>query len=169
MHHLQKCKRTTMPQDTSRKRKRSLDMAQAGRKVAKVPDDCVVIAVDFGTTFSGVAYSFNVPGKTPDVVSILDWPGEFLLSSQLPKCLLFLFAPRFPNCSLTVLKASRDFVSPRCRLSSFTTKKTQPSSSGVVRLIGARPLFESQAAARSRAAQTTLPPQLSQKGSQGTA
>ncbi|KUI61322.1 hypothetical protein VP1G_08476 [Cytospora mali] len=38
-------------------------------------DDRLVIALDFGTTFSGVAYAFNVPGKKADVVSIMDWPG----------------------------------------------------------------------------------------------
>lgn len=43
----------------------------------KLPDDRLVIAVDFGTTYSGVAYAFNVPGKEADVVSIQDWPGEF--------------------------------------------------------------------------------------------
>lgn len=42
----------------------------------KLPDDRLVIAVDFGTTYSGVAYAFNVPGKKADVTSILDWPGE---------------------------------------------------------------------------------------------
>lgn len=47
-----------------------------GPKVAKLADDRIVIAVDFGTTFSGVAYAFNVPGKTPDIVSVLEWPGE---------------------------------------------------------------------------------------------
>lgn len=43
---------------------------------AKLADDRIVIAVDFGTTFSGVAYAFNVPGKTADVVSVLEWPGK---------------------------------------------------------------------------------------------
>lgn len=43
-------------------------------------DDRIVIAVDFGTTFSGVAYAFNSPGKKPEVVSILDWPGGFFAS-----------------------------------------------------------------------------------------
>lgn len=49
-----------------------------GFKAAKLADDRIVIAVDFGTTFSGVAYAFNVPGKTADVVSILEWPGKYL-------------------------------------------------------------------------------------------
>jgi hypothetical protein len=38
-------------------------------------EDQLVIALDFGTTFSGIAYSFAKGGK-PDVVSILDWPGK---------------------------------------------------------------------------------------------
>lgn len=41
----------------------------------KLPDDRLVIAVDFGTTYSGVAYAFNVPNKKADVVPILKWPG----------------------------------------------------------------------------------------------
>jgi hypothetical protein len=37
-------------------------------------DDQLVVALDFGTTFSGIAYAFaNV--EKPDVVSIIDWPG----------------------------------------------------------------------------------------------
>ncbi|KAK7985771.1 hypothetical protein PG988_003393 [Apiospora saccharicola] len=38
-------------------------------------EDRVVIALDFGTTFSGVAYCFNNPGKKPDPQCINDWPG----------------------------------------------------------------------------------------------
>ncbi|PQE20384.1 hypothetical protein CJF30_00001714 [Rutstroemia sp. NJR-2017a BBW] len=38
-------------------------------------EDQLVIALDFGTTFSGIAYSFLKGGK-PDLVSILDWPGR---------------------------------------------------------------------------------------------
>jgi hypothetical protein len=39
------------------------------------PGDQIVIALDFGTTFSGIAYAFNNPGKEAQVVPILDWPG----------------------------------------------------------------------------------------------
>ncbi|EKD16179.1 hypothetical protein MBM_05473 [Drepanopeziza brunnea f. sp. 'multigermtubi' MB_m1] len=36
--------------------------------------DQLVVALDFGTTYSGIAYAFaNVP--KPDIVSIMDWPG----------------------------------------------------------------------------------------------
>lgn len=53
-------------------------MASSRPNVA-LADDRIVIAVDFGTTFSGVAYAFNpASGKDPDVVSILDWPGKSL-------------------------------------------------------------------------------------------
>ncbi|KAM5341618.1 hypothetical protein ACJ41O_014649 [Fusarium nematophilum] len=38
-------------------------------------EDRLVIALDFGTTFSGIAYSFCSPGKKPEVVPIVDWPG----------------------------------------------------------------------------------------------
>lgn len=43
--------------------------------ISKLPDDRLVIALDFGTTYSGVAYAFNVPGKKADITSIQDWPG----------------------------------------------------------------------------------------------
>lgn len=37
--------------------------------------DRIIIALDFGTTYSGVAYCFcNSSGK-PDVVPVFDWPG----------------------------------------------------------------------------------------------
>ena len=36
----------------------------------------LVIALDFGTTFSGIAFCF-ASHRDPKVVSILDWPGEF--------------------------------------------------------------------------------------------
>lgn len=38
--------------------------------------DQLVIALDFGTTFSGIAYAFKKEEK-PDVVSVLDWPGDW--------------------------------------------------------------------------------------------
>lgn len=40
----------------------------------------LVISLDFGTTFSGVAYAFNTPGKNADIVAIHDWPGECSLA-----------------------------------------------------------------------------------------
>lgn len=43
--------------------------------ITKVSDDRLIISVDFGTTFSGVAYAFNVPGKKADITPIQDWPG----------------------------------------------------------------------------------------------
>lgn len=42
----------------------------------RLADDRLVISLDFGTTYSGVAYAFNIPGKKADVVPILDWPGK---------------------------------------------------------------------------------------------
>jgi hypothetical protein len=38
-------------------------------------EDQLVIGLDFGTTFSGVAYAF-ANEKNPDLVSIMDWPGK---------------------------------------------------------------------------------------------
>lgn len=56
----------------------------------KLPDDRLVIALDFGTTFSGVAYAFNVPGKKADPTPIEDWPGKCeLVCSSLPVSLFF--------------------------------------------------------------------------------
>ncbi|EMR81826.1 putative hsp70 protein [Botrytis cinerea BcDW1] len=37
-------------------------------------DDQIVIALDFGTTFSGIAYAYAIKDK-PEIVTILDWPG----------------------------------------------------------------------------------------------
>ena len=37
-------------------------------------DDQLVVALDFGTTFSGIAYAFANERK-PEIVSIMDWPG----------------------------------------------------------------------------------------------
>jgi molecular chaperone DnaK (HSP70) len=44
-------------------------------------DDQLVIGLDFGTTFSGIAYAF-ANDKKPDLVSIMDWPGEFRSIAQ---------------------------------------------------------------------------------------
>jgi len=35
----------------------------------------IVIALDFGTTYSGVAYCFCNSGKKPDVRPVVDWVG----------------------------------------------------------------------------------------------
>lgn len=40
-------------------------------------DDQLVIALDFGTTFSGIAYAFPNDDK-PDIIPIHDWPGKTL-------------------------------------------------------------------------------------------
>lgn len=48
-------------------------------------EDQLVVALDFGTTFSGIAYAF-ANGNKPDVISIMDWPGmnhTSLYSTQL--------------------------------------------------------------------------------------
>lgn len=50
-------------------------------------DDKLVIALDFGTTFSGIAYAF-VNDKNPDIISIMDWPGE--LDVPVYSIILFL-------------------------------------------------------------------------------
>ncbi len=39
-------------------------------------EDRIIIALDFGTTFSGIAYAFCNPGKKAEVRSIMDWPGK---------------------------------------------------------------------------------------------
>ena len=39
-------------------------------------EDQLIIGLDFGTTFSGIAYAFTNSVK-PDLVSILDWPGMY--------------------------------------------------------------------------------------------
>ncbi|KAJ4387858.1 hypothetical protein N0V93_008461 [Gnomoniopsis smithogilvyi] len=77
-----------------RKRKHSSTSSPTGNVAAttspKVSDDRIVIAVDFGTTFSGVAYAFNVPGKAADVVSIMEWPGlEGFRQPKVPTLILY--------------------------------------------------------------------------------
>ncbi|ROV88754.1 hypothetical protein VMCG_10060 [Cytospora schulzeri] len=58
--------------------------------IAYLADDRLVISLDFGTTFSGVAYAFNIPGKKADVVSILDWPGlEGFRQPKVPTLILY--------------------------------------------------------------------------------
>ncbi|KAG4434043.1 hypothetical protein IFR05_010465 [Cadophora sp. M221] len=51
--------------------------------------DKLVVALDFGTTYSGIAYAFaNVP--KPDVVSIMDWPGiEGLAQPKVPTVICY--------------------------------------------------------------------------------
>lgn len=51
----------------------------------------LVISLDFGTTFSGVAYVFNTPGKKADIVAIHDWPGM---------CFPFLRFPPLQNLKI---------------------------------------------------------------------
>ncbi|KAI7775462.1 hypothetical protein LA080_006794 [Diaporthe eres] len=50
----------------------------------------LVISLDFGTTFSGVAYAFNTPGIQADVVAIQDWPGlEGYRQPKVPTLILY--------------------------------------------------------------------------------
>jgi hypothetical protein len=51
----------------------------------------LVVALDFGTTFSGIAYAF-ANGHKPDVISIMDWPG-MRHTNFCHTCLTFLSRP----------------------------------------------------------------------------
>ncbi|KAM3079042.1 hypothetical protein ACMFMF_003971 [Clarireedia jacksonii] len=51
-------------------------------------DDQLVIALDFGTTFSGIAYAFAKGGK-PDLVSVMDWPGLALKQPKIPTVICY--------------------------------------------------------------------------------
>ncbi|KAL5326241.1 hypothetical protein ACEPPN_007379 [Leptodophora sp. 'Broadleaf-Isolate-01'] len=53
------------------------------------PRNKLIVAIDFGTTYSGVAYAFaNVP--KPDVASIRDWPGlEGFLQLKVPTVICY--------------------------------------------------------------------------------
>jgi hypothetical protein len=63
--------RSKIPKMTRTTRTRSSTMLGQN-----APEDRIVIAVDFGTTFSGVA---TVYSATPDEVDIIrTWPGKFL-------------------------------------------------------------------------------------------
>lgn len=46
-----------------------------GRLNVHQSEDQLIIGLDFGTTFSGIAYGFS-KGTNAEPVSILDWPGE---------------------------------------------------------------------------------------------
>ncbi len=50
------------------------------------PDEMLIIALDFGTTYSGIAYTF-ANQKDPKVVAIMDWPGKQHLSRLIIPCL----------------------------------------------------------------------------------
>ncbi|KAI0542677.1 actin-like ATPase domain-containing protein [Xylaria digitata] len=59
-------------------------------------EDRVVIALDFGTTYSGIAYAFSIPGKKAEVYPIIDWPG--LEGRRQPKVpTLVSYDPKDPN------------------------------------------------------------------------
>ena len=47
----------------------------ASRSQVFESEDKIVIGLDFGTTFSGIAYAF-ANEKKPELVSIMDWPGR---------------------------------------------------------------------------------------------
>ncbi|KAH6669961.1 Hsp70 family protein-like protein [Halenospora varia] len=51
---------------------------QCGRVTTAVygAQDQLIVALDFGTTFSGIAYAFANGEKKPEVVSIMEWPGS---------------------------------------------------------------------------------------------
>lgn len=52
-----------------RKRKRRAESIEE-----TVSSEQLIIGLDFGTTFSGIAYAFATSSK-PDLFTILDWPG----------------------------------------------------------------------------------------------
>lgn len=58
--------------------------------ITDLADDRLVISLDFGTTFSGVAYAFNTPGKKADIVAIHEWPGELHLPEILQRPFPFM-------------------------------------------------------------------------------
>lgn len=51
-------------------------------KATPQPEDELIIALDFGTTFSGIAYSFKGQ-QHPKVVAITNWPGNPSKSIQV--------------------------------------------------------------------------------------
>ena len=57
------------------KRKRSAKPTDEGPSRKWQPGEKLIIALDFGTTFSGIAYCF-VNQRDSKVAAIVDWPGE---------------------------------------------------------------------------------------------
>ncbi|POS73475.1 hypothetical protein DHEL01_v208126 [Diaporthe helianthi] len=54
------------------------------------PGDRLVIALDFGTTFSGVAYAFDVLGKEAEIIPIQEWPGlEGYRQPKVPTLIMY--------------------------------------------------------------------------------
>lgn len=97
-------------------------------------DDKLIIALDFGTTFSGIGYAFANEDK-PDIYSIEDWPGSlsnlFILSPILcSPCLFFAFSqpPSLSNSSsLSFLSPSKIIAIPL--LTKLRTRATQAAQS----------------------------------------
>lgn len=56
---------------------KGLHLAHTGNGAAPEPGERLVIALDFGTTFSGIAYCFPMQ-KNPSPVAIMNWPGGLL-------------------------------------------------------------------------------------------
>ncbi|KAH8657095.1 hypothetical protein BGZ60DRAFT_507739 [Tricladium varicosporioides] len=46
--------------------------------------DQLIIALDFGTTYSGIAYAFSNGEDKADVVSIMEWPGQVFRQPKTP-------------------------------------------------------------------------------------
>ncbi|KAF5361454.1 hypothetical protein D9758_006262 [Tetrapyrgos nigripes] len=59
-----------------------------GQEASNVDEGKMSVAIDFGTTFSGVAYgSSRIAGG--QVQQILNWPGSFETFRKIPTCLLY--------------------------------------------------------------------------------
>lgn len=78
-------KRRNSNQDDSGRNKKSLKKETKSTPTPKAtpqPEDKLIIALDFGTTFSGIAYSFKGQ-QHPKVVAITNWPGNPSKSMQV--------------------------------------------------------------------------------------
>ena len=63
------------------------------RRVDAKSIDRLIIGLDFGTTFSGIAYSFAKQGGKK-VNAIMDWVGMYPLTMPATKCLMCLWQAR---------------------------------------------------------------------------
>lgn len=78
-------KRRHSNQDDSGRNKKSLKKETKSTPTPKAtpkPEDKLIIALDFGTTFSGIAYSFKGQ-QHPKVVAVTNWPGNPSKSMQV--------------------------------------------------------------------------------------
>ena len=69
--------------------------------MATCHDHIVIAAIDFGTTYSGYAFSdLDALNKDPTAISMANWIGKYV-SKKIPTCVLFKPDKTFDSCGFT--------------------------------------------------------------------